>query len=44
VEAAIQEDLAAIGLSLLSGAHNEFFKQVIDLFQVRGAEDIMVFY
>ena len=43
VEAAIQEDVAAIGLSLLSGAHNELFKRVIDLLQERTAEDIIVF-
>jgi len=43
VEAAIQEDVAAIGLSLLSGAHNELFRQVIDLLKARGAEDILVF-
>lgn len=43
VEAAIQEDVAAIGLSLLSGAHNELFKRVIDLLEARGADDILVF-
>lgn len=43
VEAAIQEDVAAIGLSLLSGAHNVLFKKVIDLLRERGAGDIVVF-
>jgi methylmalonyl-CoA mutase, C-terminal domain len=43
VEAAIQEDVAAIGLSLLSGAHNVLFKRVIDLLRERGAGDILVF-
>jgi len=43
VEAAIQEDVAAIGLSLLSGAHKELFGRVIDLLKARGAEDILVF-
>ncbi|MCW9079492.1 MAG: cobalamin B12-binding domain-containing protein [Gammaproteobacteria bacterium] len=43
VEAAIQEDVAAVGLSLLSGAHNELFKRVIDLLKARGASDILVF-
>lgn len=43
VEAAIQEDVAAIGLSLLSGAHNVLFKRVLDLLKERGAEDIAVF-
>lgn len=43
VEAAIQEDVAAIGLSLLSGAHNVLFKRVLDLLRERGAHDIVVF-
>lgn len=43
VDAAIQEDVAAIGLSLLSGAHNVLFKRVIDLLRERGAGDILVF-
>ncbi len=42
VEAAIQEDVAAIGLSLLSGAHNVLFKRVMDLLAERGAGDIVV--
>ena len=43
VDAAIQEDAAAIGLSLLSGAHNALFKRVLDLLAERGASDIKVF-
>lgn len=43
VDAAIQEDVAAVGLSLLSGAHNVLFKKVIDLLRERGAGDILVF-
>ena len=43
VNSAIQEDVAAIGLSLLSGAHNVLFKKVIDLLKAKGAEDIIVF-
>jgi methylmalonyl-CoA mutase C-terminal domain/subunit len=43
VQAAIQEDVAGIGLSLLSGAHNVLFKKVIDLLKARGADDIVVF-
>ncbi|MFN0137146.1 MAG: cobalamin B12-binding domain-containing protein [Phycisphaerae bacterium] len=43
VEAAIQEDVAAIGLSLLSGAHNVLFKRVLELLRERGGEDILVF-
>jgi methylmalonyl-CoA mutase C-terminal domain/subunit len=43
VEAAIQEDVAGIGLSLLSGAHNVLFERVIDLLHERHADDIVVF-
>lgn len=43
VAAALQEDVAAIGLSLLSGAHNVLFKRVIDLLKEKQAEDIVVF-
>jgi methylmalonyl-CoA mutase, C-terminal domain len=43
VDAAIQEDAAAIGLSLLSGAHNVLFKRVLELLKQKGAGDIIVF-
>lgn len=43
VEAAIQEDVDAVGLSLLSGAHMVLFKKVLDLLAERGAGDILVF-
>lgn len=43
VEAALQEDVDAIGLSILSGAHRVQFPAVIDLLRARDAEDIMVF-
>jgi methylmalonyl-CoA mutase, C-terminal domain len=43
VAAAIQEDVAAIGLSLLSGAHLVLFRRVLELLQEQGAGDIMVF-
>src|SRR5690606_11582504 len=43
VDTAIQEDVAAIGLSLLSGAHNVLFGRVLELLRERGAEDILVF-
>jgi methylmalonyl-CoA mutase C-terminal domain/subunit len=43
VEAAIQEDVAGIGLSLLSGAHNVLFRRVLELLRARHAEDIVVF-
>lgn len=43
VAAAIQEDVRAIGLSLLSGAHNVLFKRVLDLLREKDASDIIVF-
>ncbi|WP_320782049.1 cobalamin B12-binding domain-containing protein [Streptomyces sp. CRN 30] len=43
VDTAIQEDADAIGLSILSGAHNTLFAAVIDLLKDRDAEDILVF-
>jgi methylmalonyl-CoA mutase C-terminal domain/subunit len=43
VDTAIQEDADAIGLSVLSGAHNTLFAAVIDLLKEREAEDILVF-
>ena len=39
VEAAIQEDADAIGLSILSGAHMTLFRKVIDLLAERDASD-----
>ncbi|MDN4074672.1 methylmalonyl-CoA epimerase [Fictibacillus terranigra] len=42
VAAAVQEDVDAIGLSCLSGAHNELFPEVMSLLKQRGAEDIIV--
>lgn len=41
--AAIQEDVQAVGLSLLSGAHNVLFPRVVDLLRQQGAGDILVF-
>lgn len=43
VSTAIQEDVDFIGLSLLSGAHNELFPRVIQLLKEKNAEDILVF-
>ncbi len=43
VAAAIQEDVDAIGLSILSGAHDYVFPEVIRLLKEKGAEDIVVF-
>ena len=43
VEAAIQEDADAMGLSVLSGAHMTLFAKVMDLLKQRDAADIVVF-
>ncbi|HVQ86926.1 MAG TPA: cobalamin B12-binding domain-containing protein [Actinomycetes bacterium] len=43
VDAAIQEDADAIGLSILSGAHMTLFPKVVNLLGERGASDILVF-
>jgi len=42
-EAAIQEDVDALGLSLLSGAHNFLFPRVSELLKEKGAEKILLF-
>lgn len=43
VRTAIQEDVDAIGLSSLSGAHKTAFKNVIDLLKKEKARDILIF-
>jgi methylmalonyl-CoA mutase C-terminal domain/subunit len=43
VSAAIQEDVQAIGLSILSGAHLHLFRRVLDLLRAHTADDILVF-
>src|SRR5512136_1417666 len=43
VAAAIQEDVDAIGLSSLAGAHDYLFPRVIELLKEKGADDIIVF-
>ncbi len=40
---AIQEDVDFVGLSLLSGAHNELFPKVVKLLKEQNADDIIVF-
>jgi len=42
VNAAVQEDVDCIGLSCLSGAHNELFPEVVRLLREQGADDILV--
>ncbi|HEX8796240.1 MAG TPA: cobalamin B12-binding domain-containing protein [Polyangiaceae bacterium] len=41
--AAIQEDVDAVGLSIMSGAHNTLFPAIIDELRKRGADDVVVF-
>ena len=43
VATAVQEDDDAIGLSVLSGAHNYLFPRVLELLREKGADDIAVF-
>ena len=43
VEAAIQEDVDAVGLSSLSGAHMALFPKIIEGLKARGADNIVVF-
>lgn len=42
VEAAIQEDVHVVGLSLLSGAHMTLFVDVADLLKEKGLGDVLV--
>ncbi len=41
--AAVQEDVDAVGLSIMSGAHNTLFPAVLDALRQRDAGDIVVF-
>ncbi len=43
VEAALQEDVQAIGLSVLSGAHMTLLPKVVELLAERDASDVVVF-
>jgi methylmalonyl-CoA mutase C-terminal domain/subunit len=40
---AVQEDVDAVGLSIMSGAHNTLFPAVLDELKRRGAVDVVVF-
>lgn len=42
-ETAIQEDVDAVGLSILSGAHNTLLPKLVDLLAEKGAADIIIF-
>jgi methylmalonyl-CoA mutase C-terminal domain/subunit len=43
VATAAQEDVDAIGLSVLSGAHNYLFGRVLELLREKGMDDVVVF-
>ena len=42
VEAAVQEDVDVIGVSILSGAHMTVFPRILQSLRARGADDILV--
>ncbi len=42
VAAAIQEDVDVVGLSILSGAHNVLFPEILRLLKEQGGKDILV--
>ena len=41
--AAVQEDVDGVGLSIMSGAHNTLFPAVIDALNAKGVSDVVVF-
>lgn len=41
--AAVQEDVDAVGLSIMSGAHNTLFPAVVNALRAQGADDVVVF-
>ncbi len=43
VAAVVQEDARVLGLSILSGAHNQIFPEVMRLLKAQGADDVLVF-
>lgn len=42
VQAALQEDVDVIGISILSGAHNTVFSRILDLMKERGMNDVLL--
>ena len=42
VDAALQEDADAIGVSILSGAHNHICPRIMELLKARGLDDVLV--
>lgn len=43
VRAAVQEDVDAIGISILSGAHNQVFPELLRLMRQQGLQDVILF-
>jgi methylmalonyl-CoA mutase C-terminal domain/subunit len=41
-EAAVQEDVDVVGLSILSGAHLELFPRVTELLKAKGKDDVLL--
>jgi methylmalonyl-CoA mutase C-terminal domain/subunit len=41
--AAVQEDVDAVGLSIMSGAHNTLFPAVIEALRAKGATEVVIF-
>jgi methylmalonyl-CoA mutase C-terminal domain/subunit len=42
VQAALQEDVDVIGVSILSGAHNTVFPRIIDLMKKEGLDNVLL--
>src|ERR1700758_1411244 len=42
VSAAVQEDVDAIGISILSGAHNTILPRICELLHAQGMEDVLL--
>jgi methylmalonyl-CoA mutase C-terminal domain/subunit len=42
-EAALQEDVSVVGLSILSGAHMELFPRIAEELKQRGLDDVLLF-
>jgi methylmalonyl-CoA mutase C-terminal domain/subunit len=42
VEAALQEDVDVVGLSILSGAHTTLFPRIVGLLEENGLDDVLV--
>jgi len=42
-EAALQEDVDVVGLSILSGAHLELFPRIVEELHARGVDDVLLF-